>query len=200
MSVKFPIILGLTGSIGMGKTTTAKIFADNGIPVWDADTAVHYLYKHDARTLKAFNSIIPQVVKENQVNRNELKKFILAQEGNLKKIEAIIHPLVAKDRESFLLKHQEKKTRLVVLDIPLLFETKNENLVDYIVVVTVDPKIQRKRVLERKTMSEKMFDNILANQLSDKEKQNRADFIISTKTKKVACKSVLEIISNFSDG
>ena len=122
MNLNKTIILGLTGSIGMGKTTTAKMFSDYGVPVWDADTTVHQLYKEDEKTIKIFQKKIPHVVLDNQVSREALKKFITENKENLKKIEEIIHPLVADHRADFLLKAKEKKTPLVVLDIPLLFE------------------------------------------------------------------------------
>ena len=197
MNLKNTIILGLTGSIGMGKTTTAKMFSDYGIPVWDADTTVHQLYQDDENAIKIFQDKIPQVVLNNQVNREALKNFIVEDKENLKKIEDIIHPLVAAHRADFLSKAKERKTPLVVLDIPLLFEKGNETIVDYVVVVTVDAKTQKKRVLDRNTMSEEMFYSILGKQMTDEEKQTRADFIIPTRSMVVARGKVKEIISNF---
>ena len=123
MNLKKTIILGLTGSIGMGKTTTAKMFSDYGIPVWDADTTVHQLYQDDETAIKIFQDKIPQVVLNNQVNREALKNFIVEDKENLKKIEDIIHPLVAAHRADFLSKAKERKTPLVVLDIPCLLYT-----------------------------------------------------------------------------
>ena len=197
MNLKNTIILGLTGSIGMGKTTTAKMFSDYGIPVWDADTTVHQLYQDDESAIKIFQDKIPQVVLNNQVNREALKNFIVEDKENLKKIEDIIHPLVAEHRADFLSKAKERKMPLVVLDIPLLFEKGNEAIVDYVVVVTVDAKTQKKRVLARNTMSEEMFYSILGKQMTDEEKQTRADFIIPTKSMVFARVKVKEIISNF---
>jgi len=197
MNLNKTIILGLTGSIGMGKTTTAKMFSDYGVPVWDADTTVHQLYKEDEKTIKIFQKKIPHVVLDNQVSREALKNFIIEDKENLKKIEEIIHPLVADHRADFLLKAKEKKTPLVVLDIPLLFEKGNETIVDYVVVVTVDVKTQKKRVLDRNTMSEEMFNSIVEKQMPDEEKQLRADFIIPTKSIVFARGKVKEIISNF---
>ena len=181
----------------MGKTTTAKMFSDYGIPVWDADTTVHQLYKEDEKTIKIFQKKIPHVVLDNQVSREALKNFIIEDKKNLKKIEEIIHPLVADHRADFLLKAKEKKTPLVVLDIPLLFEKGNETIVDYVVVVTVDVKTQKKRVLDRNTMSEEMFNSIVEKQMPDEEKQLRADFIIPTRSIVFARGKVKEIISNF---
>jgi dephospho-CoA kinase len=197
MSFKKTIILGLTGSIGMGKTTTAQMFLDYGIPVWDADTTVHQLYKDDEKTIKIFRDKIPQVVLNNQVNREALKNLIIEDKENLKKIEEIIHPLVADHRADFLSKAKERKIPLVVLDIPLLFEKGNETIVDYVVVVTVDAKTQKKRVLDRNTMSEEMLDSILEKQMPDEEKRTRADFIIPTRSIVLARGKVKEIISNF---
>ena len=165
MNKKKPIILGLTGSIGMGKTTTAKMFSNRGIPVWDADKTVHQLYKNDKEMIRLFRRQIPHVVLNNQVSRNALKKFLIENNENLKKIEKIVHPIVAKERAKFLLAAVEKKVPLVVLDIPLLFETGNHTTVDYIAVVTVDAKTQKKRVLDRNTMSEEMFNSILSKQI-----------------------------------
>lgn len=197
MNKKKPIILGLTGSIGMGKTTTAKMFSNRGIPVWDADKTVHQLYKNDKEMIRLFRRQIPHVVLNNQVSRNALKKFLIENNENLKKIEKIVHPIVAKERAKFLLAAVEKKIPLVVLDIPLLFETGNQTNVDYIVVVTVDAKTQKKRVLDRNTMSEEMFNSILSKQISNKYKIEQADFIISTKTITKAQNEVDKIIAKF---
>jgi len=197
MNKKKPIILGLTGSIGMGKTTTAKMFSNRGIPVWDADKTVHQLYKNDKEMIRLFRRQIPHVVLNNQVSRNALKKFLLENNENLKKIEKIVHPIVAKERAKFLLAAVEKKIPLVVLDIPLLFETGNHTNVDYIVVVTVDAKTQKKRVLDRNSMSEEMFNSILSKQISNKYKIEQADFIISTKTITKAQNEVDKIIAKF---
>jgi len=197
MNKKKPIILGLTGSIGMGKTTTAKMFSNRGIPVWDADKTVHQLYKNDKEMIRLFRRQIPHVVLNNQVSRNALKKFLIENNENLKKIEKIVHPIVAKERAKFLLAAVEKKVPLVVLDIPLLFETGNHTTVDYIAVVTVDAKTQKKRVLDRNTMSEEMFNSILSKQISNKYKIEQADFIISTKTITKAQNEVDKIIAKF---
>lgn len=197
MNIKKPTILGLTGSIGMGKTTTAKMFSDRGVPVWDADETVHRLYKTDKKTIGVFQRKIPQVVFNNQVSRDALKKFLTENDENLKKVEKIIHPIVAKDREMFLSNAKEKKVPLVVLDIPLLFETGNDKIVDFVAVVTVDAITQRIRVLNRNTMSEEMFSNILSKQLPNKYKIDRADFVIFTKSMAIAQDQVDEIISNF---
>ncbi len=197
MNIKKLTILGLTGSIGMGKTTTAKMFSDRGVPVWDADETVHRLYKTDKKTIGVFQRKIPQVVFNNQVSRDALKKFLTENDENLKKVEKIIHPIVAKDREMFLSNAKEKKVPLVVLDIPLLFETGNDKIVDFVAVVTVDAITQRTRVLNRNTMSEEMFSNILSKQLPNKYKIDRADFVIFTKSMAIAQDQVDEIISNF---
>ena len=197
MIEKKTIILGLTGSIGMGKTTTAKMFSKRGIPVWDADKTVHYLYKDDKETIRVFRKEIPQAIVNNQVSRGALKKFLIEDDENIKKIEKIIHPIVAKERAKFLSAAENKNMPLVVLDIPLLFETGNDTAVDYVAVVTVDLKTQRKRVLDRNTMSEEMFNSILSKQFSNKVKKERADFIISTKSIASAQDKVDKIIAKF---
>ncbi|MEX0345690.1 MAG: dephospho-CoA kinase [Rhizobiaceae bacterium] len=172
------IILGLTGSIGMGKSTTAKMFAEAGIPVSDADSIVHELYSGRAAPL--IEAAFPGTVEAGTVDRTRLSKAVLADKAALQKLEAIVHPLVAEERDKFLNQHRSAGEKLVVLDIPLLFETGGEKLVDKVVVVTADEAIQRQRVLERPGMTEEKFNSILTNQVPDAEKRSRADFIIDT--------------------
>ena len=150
------IILGLTGSIGMGKTTTAKMFAKYGIPVWEADTSVHKLYSKEGEAVELFKEKFPSSIVNNEVNRAELKKLINDDERNLKTIETLIHPLVSNDRKRFVKAAEKKNIPLIVLDIPLLFEKGHEKSVDYIVVVSVKKETQRKRVLKRNTMTPEM--------------------------------------------
>lgn len=193
------IILGLTGSIGMGKTTTAKMFAKYGIPVWEADTSVHKLYSKEGEAVELFKEKFPSSIVNNEVNRAELKKLINDDERNLKTIETLIHPLVSNDRKRFVKAAEKKNIPLIVLDIPLLFEKGHEKSVDYIVVVSVTKETQRKRVLKRNTMTPEMVEKILGIQMSDAEKRLKADFVIITDTLEKAEIKVLEIITKLKD-
>ena len=193
------IILGLTGSIGMGKTTTAKMFAKYGIPVWEADTSVHKLYSKEGEAVELFKEKFPSSIVNNEVSRAELKKLINDDERNLKTIETLIHPLVSNDRKRFVKAAEKKNIPLIVLDIPLLFEKGHEKSVDYIVVVSVTKETQRKRVLKRNTMTPEMVEKILKIQMSDAEKRHKADFVIITDTLEKAEIKVLEIITKLKD-
>ena len=193
------IILGLTGSIGMGKTTTAKMFAKYGIPVWEADTSVHKLYSKEGEAVEFFKEKFPSSIVNNEVSRAELKKLINDDERNLKTIETLIHPLVSNDRKRFVKAAEKKNIPLIVLDILLLFEKGHEKSVDYIVVVSVKKETQRKRVLKRNTMTPKMVEKILKIQMSDAEKRQKADFVIITDTLEQAEIKVLEIITKLKD-
>ena len=193
------IILGLTGSIGMGKTTTAKMFAKYGIPVWEADTSVHKLYSKEGEAVEVFKERLPSSIVNSEVSRAELKKLINDDERNLKTIETLIHPLVSNDRKRFVKAAEKKNIPLIVLDIPLLFEKGHEKSVDYIVVVSVTKETQRKRVLKRNTMTPEMVEKILKIQMSDAEKRQKADFVIITDTLEQAEIKVLEIITKLKD-
>ena len=194
MSLNQTVLLGLTGSIGMGKSTTAAMFLKQGIPVWDADSTVHKLYAKNGAAVKFFNQEIPSAVSNGKVSRVALKKLIKEDINNLKKIEQIVHPLVAKDRLTFIENSKKYNAPLIVLDIPLLFETGFYKLVDYIAVVTVDYTTQKQRVLDRESMTEEMFTQILDKQVSNEEKKRKADFIIPTETIEAAESKVQEII------
>ena len=193
------IILGLTGSIGMGKTTTAKMFAKYGIPVWEADKSVHKLYLKEGEAVELFKEKLPSSIVNNEVSRAELKKLINDDERNLKTIETLIHPLVSNDRKRFIKAAEKKNIPLIVLDIPLLFEKGHEKSVDYIAVVSVTKETQRKRVLTRNTMTPEMVDKILGIQMSDAKKRQKADFVIITNTLEQAETKVLEIITKLKD-
>ena len=193
------IILGLTGSIGMGKTTTAKMFEKYGIPVWEADTSVHKLYSKEDEAVELFKEKFPSSIVNNEVSRAELKKLINDDERNLKTIETLIHPLVSNDRKRFVKAAEKKNIPLIVLDIPLLFEKGHEKSVDYIAVVSVTKETQRKRVLKRNTMTPEMVEKILKIQMSDAEKRQKADFVIITDTLEQAEIKVLEIITKLKD-
>ncbi|MDX8531987.1 dephospho-CoA kinase [Mesorhizobium sp. VK25A] len=172
------IVLGLTGSIGMGKSATAKMFAEAGVPVHDSDETVHRLYSGKAAPL--VEAAFPGTTQAGVVDRVKLAGKVLGDPAALKKLEAVIHPLVRADADAFLAKHRAAGAPLAVLDIPLLFETGGRNRVDKVVVVTASPEIQRERVLARPGMSEEKFLSILAKQVPDAEKRRKADFIIDT--------------------
>ncbi|MEI5679059.1 MULTISPECIES: dephospho-CoA kinase [unclassified Mesorhizobium] len=191
------IVLGLTGSIGMGKSTTARMFADAGVPVHDSDETVHRLYAGKAAPL--VEAAFPGTVKDGVVDRTLLARQVLGDAEALKKIETIIHPLVRADADAFLARHRAAGVPLAVLDIPLLFETGGRNRVDKVAVVTAPPDIQRQRVLARPGMTEEKFASILAKQVPDAEKRSLADFIIDTgQGLEVAKKSVEEIIATLT--
>lgn len=172
------IVLGLTGSIGMGKSTAAKMFVEAGVPVHDSDEAVHRLYAGSAASL--VEAEFPGTVVEGAVDRVLLGKRVIGDAAVLKKLEAIIHPLVRADADAFLARHRAASAPLVVLDIPLLFETGGRDRVDKVVVVSAPVEIQRERVLARPGMSEEKLASILARQVPDAEKRKQADFIIDT--------------------
>lgn len=172
------IVLGLTGSIGMGKSTAAKMFADAGVPVHDSDEAVHRLYEGHAAPL--VEAAFPGTSVDGAVDREKLAGQVLGDKAALKKLEAIVHPLVRADADAFVARHRAAGTPLVLLDIPLLFETGGRDRVDKIVVVSAPADAQRERVLARPGMSEEKLASILARQVPDAEKRKQADFIIDT--------------------
>ncbi|MBA3325651.1 MAG: dephospho-CoA kinase [Rhodobacteraceae bacterium] len=171
-------LLGLTGSIGMGKSTTGQLFAAAGVPVWDADAAVHRLYAPGGGAAMVIAPLAPKATSGGAVDRDRLRAAILADPGLLARIEAVVHPLVAKDRAAFLAAQSDAP--LALLDIPLLFETGAEAWLDGVLVVTAPAAVQRARVLARPGMTEASFTRILARQTPDAEKQVRADFVIRT--------------------
>ena len=174
------VVLGLTGSIGMGKSTTAAMFADLGVPVWDADAAVHRLYGPGAPGSAALAGLVPQAVGDAGIDRARLRAAILANPGLLAQVEGAIHPLVAADRSDFLDRARADGHALVLCDIPLLYETGAERWLDRVAVVTAPADVQRARVLARPGMTEEAFAAILAKQVPDAEKRTRADFVIDT--------------------
>ncbi|XDA98227.1 dephospho-CoA kinase [Sulfitobacter sp. LCG007] len=191
------IRLGLTGSIGMGKSTTAKMFADEGCAVWDADAAVHRLYGPGGAAVGPIAARFPQAVFENAVSRQALREIIAAEPEALKKIEAIVHPLVAADRAEFL---AHTDADIVVLDIPLLFETGGESQMDAVACVTVAPDEQERRVLERATMTRAQFLQIRDQQMPNAEKCARSDFVIETDTLEHARSQVQAIVETLRNG
>ena len=174
------ILLGLTGSIGMGKSTTTAMFADLGAVVWNADDAVHRLYAPGGAAVEPVGEAFPDVVVNGAVDRTRLAEALGRDETAFRRLEAIVHPLVAQGRAEDLEAARAAGTRLAVLDIPLLFETGGDKAVDAVVVVTADPAIQAERVLARPGMTRERFDVILARQMPDAEKRARADFVIDT--------------------
>ncbi len=171
-------IIGLTGSIGMGKTTTAGFFRAAGIPVHDADAAVHRLYSGPAAA--AVEAAFPGTAPDGVVDRERLAEAVLGDQLALKRLEAIIHPLVRVREKAFLQAATEAGAPKAVLEIPLLFETGAEKRCDAVVVVTAEPEVQRQRVLKRPGMTEARLQALLANQMPDAEKRRRAHFLVLT--------------------
>lgn len=184
-----PFIIGLTGSIGMGKSTTARMFAEEGIPVWDADTAVHALYDGPAASLIA--NLRPNAVTNGKVDRAELAAWVVEDPSAIKQIEGVIHPLVAESRQQFL---AATTSPIVLLDVPLLFETGLANDVDMIVVVSTSEEEQRRRVLARSGMTEEKFETLKSKQMSDTEKRAQADAVIETTSLEAARAAVQNVI------
>ena len=172
--------LGLTGSIGMGKSTVAAMFAEEGVPVFDADAVVHRLQGPDGALVAEIEARFPGTTGSEGVNRGALAERVLAERGALRNLEALIHPAVAREREAFLEAH--RTAPLVLLDIPLLFEGSGWSEVDKILVVSAPADVQRERVLARPGMTDAKFEKILARQLPDEEKRARADFVVDTGT------------------
>jgi dephospho-CoA kinase len=172
------IVLGLTGSIGMGKSTTARMFAEAGVPVHDSDEAVHRLYAGAAAPL--VEAAFPGTVVNGVVDRAELSKHVLGDPEAIRRLEGIIHPLVRADADAFLVRHKAAGAKIALLDIPLLFETGGRGRVDKVVVVTAPADLQRERVLARSGMTKEKFAAILAKQVPDAEKRAMADFIVDT--------------------
>ena len=171
-------ILGLTGSIGMGKSTTAKLFAEAGVPVYDADAAVHKIYEGEAAP--AIEAAFPGTTVEGRVDRAKLSAKVVHDPAAIKQLEQIVHPMLGASRKKFLDDAERAGAPVVVMDIPLLFETGGEKRVDAVVVVTTSPESQRERILARGTMTSEALDAILARQLPDAEKRKRADFVVDT--------------------
>jgi dephospho-CoA kinase len=172
------LILGLTGSIGMGKSTTAKLFAEAGVPVYDADAAVHQLYEGEAAP--PIEAAFPGTTAGGKVNRATLSERVVHDPAAMRQLESIVHPMLGASRQKFFDEAEAAGAPVVVVDVPLLFETGGEKRVDAVVVVTTSPELQRERVLARGTMDEEKFNSILARQLPDAEKRERADFVVDT--------------------
>lgn len=187
-----PVVIGLTGSIGMGKSTTAAMFAEAGAAVWDADAAVHRLYSRDGAAVAGIAILAPMAVRDEKVDRSLLRAAIARDHDLLPQIESLVHPLVAADRAAFI---AGSSADVVVCDVPLLFETGAEGEFDAVVVVSAPAEVQRARVLARGTMTEGEFDTILARQMPDEEKRARADRVIETTDHDTARDKVAQIMA-----
>ena len=172
------IVLGLTGSIGMGKSTTATLFAEAGVPVYDADAAVHMLYEGEA--VSAIEAAFPGTTVDGKVDRNKLSARVVHDPAAIKRLEQIVHPMLGASRQKFMADAERSGAPVAVVDVPLLFETGGEKRVDAVVVVTTTPELQRQRILARDNMTSEKLDAILARQLPDAEKRRRADFVVDT--------------------
>jgi dephospho-CoA kinase len=172
------IVLGLTGSIGMGKSTTAKLFAEAGVPVYDADAAVHRLYEGEAAP--AIEAAFPGTTEGGKVDRDRLSTRVVHDSAAMKKLEEIVHPMLGASRQKFLDDAQRSGAPVAVVDVPLLFETGGEKRVDAVVVVTTTAELQRERILARPNMTEEKLQAILARQMPDAEKRRRAHFVVDT--------------------
>lgn len=188
--------LGLTGSIGMGKSTTAQMFVDEGCALWDADAAVHRLYAKDGKAVAPLGSVFPDAVSDDAISRDALREIIARDPSALKAIEGIVHPLVVQDRKDFIAQTQAE---VAVFDIPLLFETGGEADMDAVVCVSIPPEVQEHRVLERGTMNRADFEKIRANQLPNAEKCARADYVIITDTVEHARAQVQDVLKQIRE-
>ncbi|OUS19404.1 dephospho-CoA kinase [Rhodobacterales bacterium 59_46_T64] len=185
--------LGLTGSIGMGKSTTAAMFAEAGCAVWDADAAVHRLYAQGGAAVAPMAAAFPAAIEEGAVSRNRLKDIIAADASALTRIEKIVHPLLAEDRAAFA---ANAEAEILVYDIPLMFETGGEKRMDAVACVSVSPELQQKRVMDRGTMSLAQFEAIRAKQMPNDEKCARSDYVIITDTLEHARAQVEDIVTD----
>jgi dephospho-CoA kinase len=172
------LVLGLTGSIGMGKSTTAKLFAEAGVPVYDADATVHQIYEGEAAPL--IEAAFPGTTVDGKVDRARLSAQVVGNDAAMKRLEHIVHPLLGAYHRKFLDDAERSGAPVALVDVPLLYETGGEKRVDAVVVVTTDPEQQRRRILARDNMTPEKLDAILARQLPDAEKRKRADFVVDT--------------------
>ena len=171
-------VLGLTGSIGMGKSTTAKLFAEAGVPVYDADATVHAVYEGEAAP--AIEAAFPGTTVDGKVDREKLSAKVVHDPAAMKQLEQIVHPMLRRYHQKFLDDAERSGAPVAVVDVPLLYETGGDKRVDAVVVVSTDPHTQRQRILARGNMTAEKLDAILARQLPDAEKRRRADFVVDT--------------------
>jgi dephospho-CoA kinase len=172
------LVLGLTGSIGMGKSTTAKLFAEAGVPVYDADATVHKVYEDEA--VAPVEAAFPGSTSDGKVDRQKLSAIVVGDTDAIKRLEAIVHPLLRRHQQEFLDAAEQAGAPVAVLDVPLLYETGGDTRVDAVVVVTTAPHVQRERILARDNMTADKLDAILLRQMPDAEKRRRADFVVDT--------------------
>lgn len=189
-------LIGLTGSIGMGKSTTAKMFADLGCAVWDADAAVHRVYAPGGPAVAPMAQAFPDAVVDGAVSRDKLKEAIAKDPGAFKVIESIVHPLIGADRQAFI---KSSTADIVVLDVPLLFETGGNKRMDTTVCVSAPAEIQRQRVMDRGTMTQDQFETILSKQMPDADKRALADYVVITDTLENAQAQVEKIVSEIRE-
>lgn len=192
-----PFLIGLTGSIGMGKSTTAAMFADEGAAVWDADGAVHRLYARGGGAVEAVAALYPEAQEDGAIRRDLLAGWVQADPANLKRLEAVVHPLVTGDRERFL---AATEAEIVVFDVPLLFENGTDARMDLTVVVSAPETVQRDRVMARPGMTAEKFALILSRQMPDTEKRRRADVVIDTSTLEGARQAVRVLMRDIRAG
>jgi dephospho-CoA kinase len=178
MTTERPFILCLTGSLGIGKSRTASFFAEQGVPVYDSDATVHTLYAGEAGPL--IESAFPGTTSDGQVDRTKLAACVVGDSAAMARLEAIVHPLVAKARDAFIIQAQARGAPVVLLDVPLLFETGGERHCDAVVVVSAPLDVQRRRAFERPGMTEEKFDALVGKQVPDAEKRRRADFVVDS--------------------
>ena len=194
------LLVGLTGSIGMGKSKSAELFEAEGLPVYDADVSVHALYEKGGAAVAPLSEHFPEAIKDGAVDRTILGKLVLHDGEMLQKLESIVHPLAGKLQKDFLEMQEAAGKKAVILDIPLLLEKKAEGLVDVVVVVSTTPEVQKQRVLERPGMTEEKFHSILSKQMPDAEKREKADFVVdSTISVADAHSQIRDIISRLDD-
>lgn len=189
-------LLGLTGSIGMGKSTTADMFREAGVPVWDADATVAKLYGKGGAAVAPLSALNMGLIQNDAVDREALKNWVKKDPNVLNRLESLIHPLVAADRAEFIDDHAEQS--LIVCDIPLLYETGADQWLDAVLVVTTDAETQKARVMERAGMDSALFDRILARQMPNSEKIARADYVIETNSFEGARKAVHDLINDLT--
>ena len=190
------LIIGLTGSIGMGKSTTAKMFREAGVPVYDADAAVADLYETGGAAVQPLEAAFPGVTKDGAVDREALRQRVLGNDEAMAKLNSIVHPLVGADRIHFFKAAEDAKADMVVLDIPLLYETGLDAACDAVAVVAAPEEVQRQRVLDRGAMTEAEFQTILTRQLPDAEKRARATYIIPTTSLEAARRAVKDVLAS----
>ncbi|MDQ7017726.1 MAG: dephospho-CoA kinase [Robiginitomaculum sp.] len=174
------IILGLTGSIGMGKSTTADLFAKEGVPVFDVDAVIHQLYEEDQELIDKIAQVFPVAKQNGKIDRSVLAELVRGHKDALSALESIVHPAIARVRADWLQAAKNRNEAFVLFDIPLLFETGGESKVDKIIVVSTSPEEQKRRVLARPGMTEARFEHFLSRQMPDEEKRRHADFVINT--------------------